>query len=221
MLSHKNTNWSTAYPILPFQNLLKFGLHSIFIVFVKTSSKSFGIFLTISTFHSLINFYILTMKKQIFILSYLWVATTLWAQQAPTPASEVQKALEQKAKMQETSLVKNVPFTNIGPTVMSGRVVDVDVNPNNPTEFYVAYASGGLWYSNNNGVSFTPVMDNSSTQNLGDIAVDWKNGTIWAGTGENNASRSSYAGIGILKSTDKGQTWQHMGLPDSHHIGRF
>lgn len=132
------------------------------------------------------------MKKQIFILSYLWVATTLWAQQAPTPASEVQKALEQKAKMQETSLVKNVPFTNIGPTVMSGRVVDVDVNPNNPTEFYVAYASGGLWYSNNNGVSFTPVMDNSSTQNLGDIAVDWKNGTIWAGTGENNASRSSY-----------------------------
>lgn len=108
------------------------------------------------------------MKKQIFILSYLWVATTLWAQQAPTPASEVQKALEQKAKMQETSLVKNVPFTNIGPTVMSGRVVDVDVNPNNPTEFYVAYASGGLWYSNNNGVSFTPVMDNSSTQNLGD-----------------------------------------------------
>lgn len=100
-------------------------------------------------------------------------------------------------------------------------LVDVDVNPNNPTEFYVAYASGGLWYSNNNGVSFTPVMDNSSTQNLGDIAVDWKNGTIWAGTGENNASRSSYAGIGILKSTDKGQTWQHMGLPDSHHIGRI
>lgn len=50
-----------------------------------------------------------------------------------------------------------------------------------------------------NGVSFTPVMDNSSTQNLGDIAVDWKNGTIWAGTGENNASRSSYAGIGIFK----------------------
>lgn len=60
--------------------------------------------------------------------------------------------LEQKAKMQETSLVKNVPFTNIGPTVMSGRVVDVDVNPNNPTEFYVAYASGGLWYSNITGL---------------------------------------------------------------------
>lgn len=50
----------------------------------------------------------------------------------------------------QQSLVKNVPFTNIGPTIMSGRVVDFDVNPNNPNEFYVAYASGGLWYTNNN-----------------------------------------------------------------------
>src|SRR5690606_4512314 len=69
--------------------------------------------------------------------------------------------------------------------------------------------------------SFTPVMDNAPTQNLGDIAVEWKNGTIWAGTGENNSSRSSYAGNGILKSTDKGETWQNMGLEDSHHIGRI
>ena len=121
----------------------------------------------------------------------------------------------------QTSLVKNVPFTNIGPTIMSGRVVDVAVNPNNPTEMYVAYASGGLWYTDNNGTTFTPVMDNAPTQNVGDIAVDWKNDIIWIGTGENNSSRSSYAGIGMLKSTDKGETWEQMGLPDSHHIGRI
>ncbi len=121
----------------------------------------------------------------------------------------------------QKSLVKNIPFTNIGPTVMSGRVVDVAVNPQNPTEFYVGYASGGLWYSNNNGTTFTPIMDNSPTQNIGAIAVDWNNGTIWVGTGENNSSRSSYAGIGILKSTDKGKTWTNMGLTDSHHIGKI
>ncbi|MDP3353035.1 MAG: glycosyl hydrolase [Flavobacteriaceae bacterium] len=119
------------------------------------------------------------------------------------------------------NLVKNIPFTNIGPTIMSGRVIDIDVNPEKPTEFYVAYASGGLWYTNNNGTSFKPVMDNAPTQNIGDIAVDWKNGTIWVGTGENNSSRSSYAGIGILKSTDKGESWTNVGLSDSHHVSRI
>jgi len=120
--------------------------------------------------------------------------------------------------MAQTSTVKNLAFQNIGPTIMSGRVVDFAVNPNNPIEFYVGYASGGLWHTNNNGTSFTPVMDNSPTQNVGCVAVNWKTGTIWVGTGEVNASRSSYAGIGLLKSDDKGKTWQNMGLADSHHI---
>ena len=118
------------------------------------------------------------------------------------------------------SIIDSVPFVNIGPTIMSGRVVDVDVNPDNTTEFYVAYASGGLWYTNNNGTSFTAMTENAPTQNMGDIAVDWKNGTIWLGTGESNSSRSSYSGHGMLKSTDKGKTWAKVGLKDSHHIGR-
>lgn len=124
-------------------------------------------------------------------------------------------------ELKAQNLVKNIPFINIGPTIMSGRVVDIDVNPDKPSEFYVAYASGGLWYTNNNGTTFTPVMDNSPTQNLGDIAVDWKNKTIWVGTGENNSSRSSYPGIGILKSIDNGKSWTNVGLTDSHHISRI
>ncbi|AZJ34571.1 sialidase family protein [Tenacibaculum singaporense] len=145
---------------------------------------------------------------------------TIVAQQ-PTSSEKIKQALQQKEVLITNSTVKNIPFKSIGPTVMSGRVVDIDVNPANTTEFYVGYASGGVWHTNNNGTTFTPILDNSPTQNVGDIAVDWKNGTIWVGTGENNSSRSSYAGIGILKSTDKGKTWTNVGLPDSHHIGRI
>ena len=160
------------------------------------------------------------MKKLLLSVSLIF-AIPLFAQTPATEAAKVVSALEQKQQMGERSIVKNIPLKNIGPSVMSGRVVDVDVNPENPAEFYVGYASGGLWHTANNGTSFTPLLDTSETQNVGDIAIDWANGTIWVGTGENNSSRSSYAGIGILKSTDKGKTWQNMGLTDSHHIGRI
>ncbi len=156
--------------------------------------------------------------KIFFTISSFLFFLVAFPQQPATTSIVVQNGLQEKSELAAASSVKNVPFKSIGPSIMSGRVVDFAVNPNNPIEFYVAYASGGLWHTNNNGTSFTPVMDSSPTQNVGCVAVDWKNGTIWVGTGEVNASRSSYAGIGLLKSDDKGKTWQNMGLTDSHHI---
>jgi photosystem II stability/assembly factor-like uncharacterized protein len=141
---------------------------------------------------------------------------------APTPAAQRIAGVEQRKKLDEASLVSNVKFRNIGPSLMSGRVVDVDVCPTDPTHFYVAYASGGLWVTYNNGQSFTPLFDNQVVMTIGDIAVDWTHGeTIWIGTGENNSSRSSFAGVGMFKSSDKGKTWEYKGLGESQHVGRI
>ena len=154
------------------------------------------------------------------ILSFVlcFVISSAFAQQPATLAETVKQALVQKRQMAQNALVKNVPFKNIGPSIMSGRVVDLAVNPQMPSEFYVAYASGGVWHTVNNGTTFTPILDSADTQNVGAIAVHWPTQTIYVGTGENNASRSSYAGIGLLKSIDHGKTWENIGLMDAHHF---
>ena len=138
-----------------------------------------------------------------------------------TTAKEKSDGYAKKMELRNSSLLKNVEFRSVGPSVMSGRVVDLDVSPSDPTIFYVAYASGGLWKTTNNGISFTPLFDNESCIAIGDIAVDWNTNTVYAGTGENNSSRSSYPGTGIFKTTNDGKDWINIGLSESHRIGRI
>ncbi|MEZ5014906.1 MAG: hypothetical protein R2794_11505 [Chitinophagales bacterium] len=160
------------------------------------------------------------MRKICILLSAL-VCHAVFAQPVPTSAEERARGLDRVQSMELNSLVKNVSFRNVGPNIMSGRVTDLEVNPADPTKFYVAYASGGLWYTENNGQSFVPLFDHEEVMTIGDIAVDWAHNIIWIGTGEVNSSRSSYAGNGVYKSADAGKSWIYCGLPESHHIGKI
>ena len=113
---------------------------------------------------------------------------------------------------------KNLTYRNIGPTRQSGRFVDFAVPLQQPYTFYVATGSGGLWKTENNGLTYTPIFDHENSIAIGDIAVALSDPDIvWVGTGEANGD---YWGDGIYKSTDGGKTFTRVGLEDSHHIAR-
>jgi photosystem II stability/assembly factor-like uncharacterized protein len=158
-----------------------------------------------------------------FSIVALLICSFASAQVAPSSTEERMKSLEQRLELEKKSIINEVKFRSIGPSIMSGRVVDIDANPDDPTEFYVAYATGGLWHTTNNGQSFTPIFDSTDVLFIGDIAVNWSASPriIWVGTGEVNSSRSSYAGIGVYKTSDEGKHWEYLGLPESHHIGKI
>ena len=153
------------------------------------------------------------------LMVFSLITNLLWAQTTATSASQRTESYQQRVG-NNNSIAAGIEMTNIGPTIMSGRVVDLAVNEAEPHNYYVAYASGGLWVTNNFGNSFEPLFDHEAVLSIGDIAVDWKNNVIWLGSGENNSSRSSYSGNGMYKSNDGGKTWQHLGLEETHHIGR-
>jgi photosystem II stability/assembly factor-like uncharacterized protein len=146
----------------------------------------------------------------------------LFAQTQPPAmsASERMKSVSQRKKLGDQSLLREIPFRSVGPWVQSGRVSDIDINPKDPSVFYVSYASGGLWKTESNGAEFTPIFDREAVMTIGDIAVNWDKNIIWVGTGESISSRSSYSGVGMYKSVDSGKTWQHLGLEETHHISR-
>ena len=122
----------------------------------------------------------------------------------------------------QESWMSQFPWREVGPTATGGRVTDIAVHPQNPHHILVASAAGGLWETRNNGTTWKCLFENEGTITIGDVAIDPQvPETIWVGTGEANNQRSSLWGDGVYKSTDAGQTWQNVGLPESHHIGRI
>ena len=107
----------------------------------------------------------------------------------------------------------------IGPAVMSGRITDLEGHPTNPRVLWVGTAGGGVWKSENGGLSYLPVFDKHN-QSIGAITLDPTNPdkVIWVGTGEVWTRNSVSVGDGIYKSNDGGQTWNKTGLEKSERI---
>ena len=122
----------------------------------------------------------------------------------------------------DASRLEGIAWRSIGPGFVTGRIADVEIDPRNTNVWYVASAFGGLWKTENRGVSFSPIFDKGPSFNLCCVVIDPKDSDVlWLGTGENHSQRSAHFGDGVYKSTDAGKTWSRMGLETSEHIGKI
>jgi photosystem II stability/assembly factor-like uncharacterized protein len=125
------------------------------------------------------------------------------------------------AQRLDATALRQLAWRAIGPAVMGGRIDDVAVDERTPSTIYVGAASGGVWKTTNQGITWTPLFDQQGVASIGDIALSPSQpDLVWVGTGEPNNRQSSTFGDGVYKSADGGRTWAHMGLRDTQHIGR-
>ncbi|MCH8286309.1 hypothetical protein IIB79_07240, partial [candidate division KSB1 bacterium] len=119
-------------------------------------------------------------------------------------------------------LLKSFTWRNIGPANMGGRTVDIEGVESNPKIIYAGTATSGVWKTVNAGITWEPIFDDQPVASIGDLAVSTKDPNIvYVGTGEANGRNSSPWGAGVFKSTDGGDSWEFVGLKNTHHIGRI
>ena len=150
-------------------------------------------------------------------LAGLVVATAASAQQARTRPGDNAGAAPSVTWPDSTS------WRHLGPAAFGGRIDDIEAVADDPRIIFVGAASGGVFRSVNNGVTWAPVLDRyANTLSVGDIAIAPSDRNIvWVGMGEPNNRQSSTWGDGVYRSLDGGTTWQHMGLRETQTIGRI
>ena len=124
----------------------------------------------------------------------------------------------------DSGVIAGLEARNIGTAETSGRISALAAwnDPSGKVTLYVGAASGGVWKSTDSGTTFRPTFDDETVQSIGAIAIDPSNpSNVWVGTGESWTRNSVSIGDGIYKSTDGGETWDNMGLPESERITRI
>ena len=138
-------------------------------------------------------------------------------------ADYLRAGYETYREMERSSPYRSVKWQYLGPTNLSGRATDVAVAERGSSRrIYAAYATSGVWQSDDGGVTWGAVFEHAASTSIGDIAVAPSNpDIIWIGTGEANIFRASMPGVGVYKSTDGGRTFLHAGLADTQTIARI
>ncbi len=117
---------------------------------------------------------------------------------------------------------KGLELRSIGPALMSGRIADIAIDPKDPSTWYVAVGSGGVWKTVNAGTTWTPLFDDEASYSIGCVTLDPGNPhVVWVGTGENVGGRHVGFGDGVYRSADGGASWTNLGLAESEHISRI
>ncbi|MHC4975788.1 MAG: WD40/YVTN/BNR-like repeat-containing protein, partial [Planctomycetota bacterium] len=115
---------------------------------------------------------------------------------------------------------EGLELRSIGPALMSGRISDIAVHPDDQSTWYVAVGSGNLWKTTNAGTTWEPIFDDQGSYSIGCVTLDPSNPeTVWVGTGEDVSGRHVGYGDGVYRSRDGGKSWENLGLADSQHIG--
>ncbi|MGM0572873.1 MAG: WD40/YVTN/BNR-like repeat-containing protein [Bacteroidota bacterium] len=159
------------------------------------------------------------MKKftPVFFLLLISVSAMVFSQDKRAKAT----AEESKDPLTESTF-KAFKLRSIGPAMLSGRVADIAIHPEDDNIWYVAVGSGGVWKTNNAGVTWESIFDGQGSYSIGCVTIDPNNPKIvWVGTGENVGGRHVGYGDGIYKSEDGGKTWANMGLKNSEHISKI
>jgi photosystem II stability/assembly factor-like uncharacterized protein len=140
---------------------------------------------------------------------------------AQTTGAEKLEAFKKQQQLLQQSPYKNLQWRLAGPDNKSGRSTDVAGITGNPNIIYAAFATGGLWKTEDGGESWKSLFDKEATQSIGNIALAPSNNNIlYVGTGEANIFRASLPGMGMYKTTDAGKTFSHIGLENTGTIAR-
>ncbi len=126
-------------------------------------------------------------------------------------------------KSQTTDQITNdLKWRNIGPANMMGRIAAIDASNSDYRKVLIASASGGVFKSENAGITWESIFDKYGAGSIGSIKFDQNNlDVIWIGTGESANRNSSAYGDGIYKSIDGGKSFINMGLESTHQIAEI